>query len=230
MIHHLQGVLSVEMVALFQQDLRAADWRDGRITAGVQSAQVKQNEQVFEHCPVAQRLGKLLLGALEKNPDFISAALPHVVYPPMFNRYGEGMGFGAHTDNAIRAIPGVAGRIRTDLSATLFLAEPDSYDGGELVITEGDVTHQLKLPAGDMVLYPAGTVHAVAPVTSGVRVAAFFWVQSMVADQAARDILYGLDSAIRGLAQEAPGLSPQSASILQLTGCYHSLVRRWAVV
>ncbi len=201
-----------------------ADWRDGRVTAGPQSARVKANQQVAQGCPHGNELGQMIVGELERNPMFLSAALPRHVFPVLFNRYAPGMAFGPHIDNAIRPIPGTPHRIRTDLSATLFLGNPDEYDGGELVIQDGDAAHRIKLPAGDMVLYPANTLHHVTEVTRGVRLAAFFWVQSLVRDGAARDILHNMDNAIR----ELSAVTPDHPALLNLTGCYHNLVRRWA--
>jgi PKHD-type hydroxylase len=224
MIIHLQNILSPAQLATCTASLAGADWRDGRITAGPGSARVKSNEQVAETCPHGRELGQMILAELERNPSFLSAALPRHVFPPLFNRYGEGMAFGAHIDNAIRPIPGTPYRIRTDLSATLFLTEPDRYEGGELVIQDGDAAHRIKYAAGDMVLYPANTLHHVTPITAGTRTAAFFWVQSLVKESAAREILYDMDCAIRDLA----AATPDAPAILGLTGCYHNLVRRWA--
>jgi PKHD-type hydroxylase len=226
MIIHIPEVLTAAQIATCVQRLEGADWRDGRITAGPQSARVKANEQVAETCPVGREIGKIVLDAIERNTIFLSAALPRHVYPPLFNRYAPGMAFGSHVDNAIRTIPGTPFRIRTDLSATLFLADPRSYEGGELVIQDGDGAHAIKLEAGDMVLYPATTLHYVTPVTDGVRLAAFFWVQSLVKDTAARDVLHDMDVSIQELSAADPG----SAAVLRLSGCYHNLVRRWAEI
>jgi PKHD-type hydroxylase len=226
MIIHIQGVLSAAQISACTQMLDGADWRDGRITAGPQSARVKSNEQVAETCPVGRELGKMILGEIERNPLFLSAALPRHVYPPLFNRYAPGMEFGSHVDNAIRQVPGTPFRIRTDLSATLFLAEPAAYEGGELVIQDGDGAHAVKMAAGDMVLYPATTLHFVTPVTEGVRLAAFFWVQSLVKDSSARDILHDMDVSIQKLSAADPG----GHAVLRLAGCYHNLVRRWAEI
>jgi PKHD-type hydroxylase len=224
MIIRIPAVLSAAQLATCQARLQQADWTDGRVTAGPQSARVKQNEQVAETCPVGRELGQMIVAEIERNTLFLSAALPRHVFPPLFNRYAAGMQFGAHIDNAIRTIPGTHFRIRTDLSATLFLAEPESYDGGELIIQDGDAAHSVKLPAGDIVLYPATTLHHVAPVTRGARVAAFFWVQSLIKDGAARDILHSMDLAI----QELDAALPDSGAVVRLTGCYHNLVRRWS--
>jgi len=224
MILHIRKVLSARQLDEFTQRLAAAEWADGRATAGSGSARVKTNEQVCESCLVGRALGQTILAELERNPLFLSAALPRHVYPPLFNRYGVGMSFGSHIDNAMRQIPGTSYRIRTDLSATLFLSDPGSYEGGELVMEEGDARPTIKLPAGDMVLYTADTRHRVTSVTSGVRVAAFFWVQSLVRDNAARNVLFDLDSAVR----ELGAIAPDAPALLRLTSAYHSLIRRWA--
>jgi PKHD-type hydroxylase len=224
MIIRIPGLLSPAQLAACSEHLAQADWADGRLTAGPQSARVKANEQVAETCPIGRELGQMIVSEIERNKLFLSAALPRHVFPPLFNRYGPGMSFGAHIDNAIRTIPGTPFRIRTDLSATLFLAEPGSYDGGELIIQDGDATHGIKLPAGDMVLYPATTLHHVTPVTRGARVAAFFWVQSLIKDNSARDILHNMDRSIQELDAELP----ESEAVVRLTGCYHNLVRRWS--
>jgi PKHD-type hydroxylase len=224
MILHIKKVLSAAQLDEFALRLDAAEWDDGRATAGAGSARVKANEQVSERCPIGRELGQIIVAELERNPLFLSAALPRHVYPPLFNRYGAGMSFGSHIDNAIRQIPGTPYRIRTDISATLFLSDPAGYVGGELVMEEGDARPAIKLPAGDMVLYTADTRHYVTKVTSGVRVAAFFWVQSLVRDNAARSVLFDMDSATRELST----IAPDSPALLRLTSAYHSLIRRWA--
>ena len=224
MILQIPHVLSAAQLARCAEGLAEADWRDGRITAGPASARVKGNEQVAETCEQGRMLGRMVTAALESHPEFIAAALPLRVFPPLFNRYAPGMAFGAHVDNAIRAVPGTPHRIRTDLSATIFLSDAASYEGGELHIGGDDGSAGIKLDAGDMVLYPASTIHDVTQVTRGCRVAAFFWIQSMVRDDAARDILQSLDRAIRDL---APRL-PDDPALLALNACYHNLVRRWA--
>jgi PKHD-type hydroxylase len=224
MILHIKRVLSAAQLDDFAQRLATANWADGRATAGPGSARVKANEQVSEVCPIGRALGQIILAELERNPLFLSAALPRHVYPPLFNRYGAGMSFGSHIDNAIRQIPGTPYRIRTDLSATLFLSDLDSYAGGELVMEDGDARPTIKLPAGDMVLYTADARHHVTEVTSGVRVAAFFWVQSLVRDNAARSILFDMDNATR----ELSAIAPDAPALLRLTSAYHSLIRRWA--
>ena len=224
MLLHVPGVLSAEHVARARQLLDGADWVDGRVTAGPQSSRAKQNLQLPESSPAARELGDLILAALQRNPLFKSAALPLKVYPPMFNRYGGGHSFGSHVDNAIRQVPGSPHRVRTDLSATLFLAPPDSYEGGDLVIADTYGTHSVKLPAGDMVLYPSASLHHVTPVTQGERIASFFWIQSLVRDDGQRTLLFDMDSAIQQLAADAP----DHPSTVQLTGIYHNLLRQWA--
>jgi len=217
-------VLTAEQVAHARRLLDAADWVDGRVTAGRQSARVKDNEQLPEGHPVAQELGDLIVTALQSNGLFVSAALPLRVFPPLFNRYQGGHSFGNHVDNAIRQLPGTALRIRTDLSATLFLAQPDEYDGGELVVEDTYGVHSVKLPAGHMILYPSSSLHHVRPVTRGARVASFFWIQSMVRDDATRTLLFDLDTAIQRLTAD----HADHPSVVQLTSVYHNLVRRWA--
>lgn len=217
-------VLTTEQLNRCREALAAADWIDGRATAGYQGAQVKQNRQLPENSPLAHELGDLILGALERNPLFISAALPKRVYPPMFNRYEGGGHFGSHVDNALRLLPGSGVKIRTDISSTLFLAEPADYDGGELLIEDTYGTHSVKLPAGDMVLYPSTSLHKVTPVTRGARVASFFWVQSMVRDDAQRTLLFDLDSAVQRL--NATGADATARA--RLIGCYHNLLRMWS--
>nr|PZN66071.1 MAG: Fe2+-dependent dioxygenase [Pseudomonadota bacterium] len=204
--------------------LETATWVDGRVTAGHQSARAKDNQQIPEDSPVARRLGEMILAALERNPRFVSAALPLKVFPPLFNRYAGGQSFGLHVDNAVRMVRGTPHRVRTDLSATLFLSGPGEYDGGELVIEDTYGAHAVKLPAGHMVLYPASSLHRVNPVTRGARVASFFWIQSMVREDAQRALLFDMDTAIQRLMQE----SPAHPSTLQLTGVYHNLLRMWA--
>lgn len=226
MLLQVPDVLSPEQVAHCRQRLDAAEWADGRATAGYQSAQAKHNEQLPEDSPVARELGDLVLGALQRNATFVSAALPLKVFPPLFNRYAGGHSFGSHVDNAIRPIRGTPHRVRTDLSATLFLSAPDEYDGGELVVEDTFGTHSVKLPAGHMVLYPASSLHLVTPVTRGARVASFFWIQSMVRDDGQRTLLYDLDRAVQQVHRDLP----DSQAALGLTGVYHNLLRRWADV
>ena len=226
MLLQILDLLDAAQLARCREVLDAADWADGRITAGYQSARAKDNAQLPEDSPVARELGELVLGALQRNALFVSAALPLKVFPPLFNRYAGGQSFGSHVDNAIRPIRGTPHRVRTDLSATLFLSAPDEYDGGELVIEDTYGTHAVKLPAGHLVLYPASSLHLVRPVTRGARVASFFWVQSMVRDDAQRTLLYDLDRAV----QEVHRDLPDSAAAVGLTGVYHNLLRRWADV
>lgn len=224
MLIQVPTILNREQVMHTRQLLEQANWIDGRATAGSQSARAKQNEQLPEDSPVARELGELVLGALQRNPLFMSAALPLKVYPPMFNRYAGGHSFGSHVDNAIRQIPGTPHRIRTDLSATLFLVDPDDYAGGELVVEDTYGVHSVKLPAGHMVLYPSTSLHHVTPVTNGARVASFFWIQSLVRDDGRRTLLFDMDIAIQRIVQDAP----DHPSAVQLTGVYHNLLRQWA--
>jgi len=224
MLLAIPDVLSAEQVSEARRLLDSAAWVDGKVTAGHQSAQVKDNQQLREDSPEARQLGELILSALGQNAMFISAALPLRVFPPLFNRYAGGQSFGTHVDNAIRQVPGTGHRIRTDLSATLFFAAPEEYDGGELVVEDTYGVHSVKLPVGHLVLYPASSLHHVRPVTRGARVASFFWIQSMVRDDAERTLLFDLDTAIQNVNREAPA----SQSAVQLTGIYHNLMRRWA--
>lgn len=204
--------------------LDAADWVDGRITAGPQSARVKDNLQLPEDHPAAHEIGDVILAALQRHSLFMSAALPLRVFPPLFNRYEGGQSFGSHVDNALRQVPGTPIRVRTDLSATLFLAEPHEYDGGELLVEDTYGVHQVKLPAGHLILYPATSLHHITPVTRGARIASFFWIQSMVKDDGERTLLFDLDAAIQRVGADLPG---QPAAV-QLTSIYHNLLRRWA--
>jgi len=226
MLLRIPAVLTAEQVTYFRKRMDAARWVDGNVTSGHQSAQAKYNEQLPEDSAEARELGEQVLQALSRSPLFFSAALPKQVFPPLFNRYGPGMTFGNHVDSAIRSHSQQPVRIRTDLSATLFLAAPEDYDGGELLVEDTYGTQQVKLPAGDMVLYPATSLHRVAPITRGARVASFFWIQSMVRDDAQRTLLFDLDMAIIRLTQEAP----KSPALVSLTGTYHNLLRMWAEV
>jgi PKHD-type hydroxylase len=200
-----------------------APWVDGRVTAGYQGAAVKFNQQIDERSEIALRGQRLVLAALERHPLFISAALPNVVYPPMFNRYGQGMTFGPHVDGSMRIDPHSGRKIRTDISATLFLNEPADYDGGELQVHDHFGQHGVKLAAGDLVLYPATSLHQVTPITRGARVASFFWIQSLVRDDTQRGLLFDMDTAIQRLNQTG---ADESAKQL-LVGCYHNLLRQW---
>lgn len=224
MMLHIPNVLTAEQVAHCRAVMERAAWTDGRVTAGYQSAQVKRNQQLPDDGPEARELGDLVLAGLERSALFVSAVLPQRVFPPLFNRYAPGMTFGSHVDNALRPLTGTAVRIRTDVSATLFLSEPESYDGGELVVEDTYGNHAVKLPAGDLIIYPATSLHHVTPVTRGVRLASFFWVQSLVRDVSKRALLFDMDTAISRLNQEVP----KSPALVMLTGCYHNLLRQWA--
>lgn len=223
MLLQIPDVLSAEQVAHARRRLDEAEWVDGRVTAGHQSAQVKHNQQLPEDHPVARELGDMIGKSLTANPLFLSAALPLRIFPPLFNRYQGGQSFGNHVDNAIRQAAGGA-RLRTDLSATLFLSEPSEYDGGELLVEDTYGVHSVKLRAGHVVLYPSTSLHNVQPVTRGARVASFFWIQSMIRDDGQRTLLFDLDNAIRRVAGEIP----ESSAPVQLTAVYHNLLRRWA--
>jgi PKHD-type hydroxylase len=226
MLLQIPEVLSAEQVAGFRKVLETSNWVDGRITAGHQSARAKDNLQLPEDNEDARRLSDTILRALESNPMFMAAALPLKVFPPLFNRYQDGQSFGNHVDNAIRQVTGTPHRVRTDLSATLFLSKPDEYDGGELVVEDTYGVHSVKLPAGHLILYPASSVHHVRPVTRGARLASFFWIQSMVRDDGERTILFDLDVAIQRLMADVP----EHTSVVELTSLYHNLLRRWADV
>lgn len=228
MLLPIPDVLDADQIARFRAALDAADWADGRVTAGHQSAKAKNNAQLPETSTVAHELGALILDALSRNSSFFSAALPKHIYPPLFNRYADGQSFGFHVDNAVRydRSRGGAEPIRTDLSATLFLSSPDEYDGGELEIEDTYGTQRVKLPAGHMVLYPGTSLHRVLPVTRGARVASFFWMQSMIRDDGHRRLLFELDVSIRRLTLDVP----DHAALVQLTGVYHNLLRQWAEV
>jgi PKHD-type hydroxylase len=224
MLLNIPDVLTAEQVAQARQLLDQADWIDGRVTAGHQSARAKDNMQLPEDHPVARQIGDVILGALQRNPLFISSALPLRVFPPLFNRYTGGQSFGSHVDNAIRQVSGTPHRIRTDLSATLFFTGPDEYDGGELLVEDTYGVHSVKLSAGSLVLYPSTSLHQVRPVTRGARICSFFWLQSMVRDDGERTLLFDLDTAIQRIAQDVPN----HPSAVQLTAVYHNLLRRWA--
>jgi PKHD-type hydroxylase len=224
MLLHIPNVLCAAQVSECRAALDAAEWADGKATAGYLSSRVKDNVQLPEGHPVARRLGETILDALDRNQLFISAALPLKVVPPLFNRYSGGQSYGGHIDGAIRPVFGTPHRVRTDLSATLFLSAPEDYDGGELVTEDRGGTRRIKLAAGDMVLYPGTTVHHVEPVTRGARLAAFFWIQSMVREEAKRDILFELDTALQQLGRD----TPEHPSLVQIAGCYHNLLRLWS--
>ncbi len=224
MLLTIPDVLTAEQVAQARQLLDTAEWVDGRVTAGHQSAKAKHNAQLPEGHPVSKQLGEMILAALARNNLFFSAALPLRVFPPLFNSYAGGQSFGTHVDNAIRQIPGSGHRIRTDLSATLFLTAPEDYDGGELCVEDTYGVKSVKLPAGQMVLYPATSLHHVTPVTSGARISSFFWIQSMIRDDGQRSLLFDLDLGIQRIARD----HPEHPSAIQLTGVYHNLLRQWA--
>jgi PKHD-type hydroxylase len=224
MLVHIPDVLTAEQVLHARTLLDSTDWVDGRVTAGHQSARAKDNQQLPETSPAARELGELVLNALQQNALFITSALPLRVFPPLFNRYEGGQSFGTHVDNAIRTVTGTPHRIRTDLSATLFFSAPDEYDGGELMVEDTYGVHSVKLPPGHLVLYPSTSLHHVRPVTRGARICSFFWLQSMIRDDAQRTLLFDLDAAIRRVNQDLPN----HPSAVQLTGVYHNLLRRWA--
>lgn len=224
MLLEIPNILTKDQLRKCRRALDEAKWIDGKVTAGHQSGKAKNNMQLAEGSPLALEMGDAILTALEKNPLFMSAALPLKVFPPLFNHYSGGQSFGTHVDNAIRQIKGTNHRVRTDLSATLFFSEPDEYDGGELVVEDTYGTKEVKLPAGHMILYPASSLHHVTPVTRGTRVSSFFWIQSMVRDDAKRALLFDMDNAIQSIARDAP----EHPSSVQMTGVYHNLLRMWA--
>src|SRR5580698_1409671 len=226
MLLTIPDVLTPEQIQYARQKLAAAEWVDGRVTAGHQSSLAKDNMQIPEGHPVAQEIGELILQTLGQNLLFISAALPMKVFPPLFNRYSGGQSFGTHVDNAIRHVKGTSHRVRSDLSATLFFSQPEEYDGGELVIEDTYGIHTVKLPAGHMVLYPSSSLHNVRPVTRGARVSSFFWIQSMIRDDGDRTLLFDLDNVTQRLTAE----QATSPNAIKLTGIYHNLLRRWAEV
>ena len=228
MLITIPDLLSPAQVAQARQILDAAEWVDGKVTAGHQSARAKDNMQIPEGHPAARELGEMILSALGKNALFLSAALPLRIFPPLFNRYSGGQSFGTHVDNAIRQIPGTPLRIRTDLSATLFFAAPEEYDGGELCVEDTYGVHRVKLPPGHLVLYPSTSLHHVTPVTRGARVCSFFWLQSMLRDDGQRALMFDLDHAIQRLSSELKGNPTAEKTSVQLTGVYHNLLRQWA--
>jgi PKHD-type hydroxylase len=227
MMIQIPGVLTAAQVADVRRVVDAADWIDGNATSGAQAALAKRNRQLPEDSAAAKRAGEIVLDALGRNMLFVSAALPAKVWPPLFNRYGGGEQFGMHVDNAVRIKRGGVERLRSDLSATLFLSAPDDYEGGELTVEDTYGAHAVKLAAGDLILYPASSLHHVTAVTSGERIAAFFWVQSMIRDEAQRRVLFDLDVAVQRLAGE---LGQGHAAVVALTGTYHNLLRMWAEV
>ena len=225
MLLHIPGVFTKDEVAILRSRLDAGPWADGNVTSGHQSATAKVNRQLPEDSVEAREVGALVMQTLQANPMFVSAALPHTVFPPLFNAYEGGERFDVHVDNAIRQRGSV--RIRSDLSATIFLSEPDDYDGGELIVEEMYGPQSVKLPAGDLVLYPSKSLHRVTPVTRGARVSSFFWIQSLIRDDADRETLFRLDVAIQRVSAEK---GPKDAAVLELTAVYHNLMRRWAEV
>ena len=224
MLIHIREVLTPDVVKDILNQLGQSSWGDGRETAGYLSSRVKDNAQLLETSPLARKLGNIILDALDRNQQFISAALPLKVVPPLFNRYTGGQAYGGHIDGAVRPVAGTPLRVRTDLSATLFLSAPESYDGGELIIEDDFGERRVKLPSGDMVLYPGTSIHRVAPVTRGTRFASFFWVQSMVREDARRSLLYELD----GVVQTLGGTESPHKEVVRLAGIYHNLLRFWA--
>ena len=225
MLLHIPDVFTKAEVAALRRTLDAGPWADGNMTSGHQSATAKRNRQLPEDSDVAKEVSALIVQALNANPMFVSAALPHTIFPPLFNRYEGGGEFGTHVDNAIRQRDGH--RIRSDLSATLFLSEPEDYDGGELIIEEMYGAQSVKLPAGDLVLYPSKSLHRVTPVTRGARVSSFMWLQSLIRDDGDREMLFRMDVAIQRVALEK---GPKDQAVIELTGVYHNLLRRWAEV
>jgi PKHD-type hydroxylase len=223
MMVHIPNVLTQEQVMRCREVMQRAAWVDGRVTAGHQSEKVKNNLQLPETAPEARELGAMVMEALGRSSLFFSAVLPKEVFPPLFNRYDVGMTFGAHVDNAIRGYLNTPLRIRTDVSTTLFISAPEDYDGGELVVQDTYGTHSVKLPAGDMVVYPGTSLHRVNPITRGSRIASFFWTQSMVRDVTKRSLLFDLDMSIIRLSQD----HPDHPSIVELTSVYHNLLRQW---
>ena len=227
MMIQIPEVLTRAQVAEVRRLIDAAEWVDGNVTSGPQAALAKRNRQLPEDSAAAKRAGEIVLDALGRHALFVAAALPAKVWPPLFNRYGGGERFGIHVDNAVRVKRGGVERLRSDLSATLFLSEPDSYEGGELTVEDTYGAHGVKLAAGDLILYPASSLHPVTPVTAGERVASFFWVQSMIRDDAQRRVLFDLDAAVQRLVSE---LGQGHASVVALTGTYHNLLRMWVDV
>lgn len=227
MMLHIPEVLTKAQVAELRQVIDAAPWVDGNATSGTQSALAKRNEQLPEGSDAARFAGEKILDALSRSPLFVTAALPQTVFPPLFNRYGGGQTFATHIDNSIRQSRDGGVRIRSDLSATLFLTEPDEYDGGELLVEDTYGVHEVKLAAGDMILYPASSLHQVTPVTRGTRTSSFFWIQSMIREDARRALLFQMDIAIQQLAGKVGAGAPE---LVSLTGTYHNLLRMWAEV
>ncbi|MDR9525594.1 Fe2+-dependent dioxygenase [Acinetobacter baumannii] len=225
MIHHIPNVLSKEQVQYFRNEMDKIEWVNGKVTAGTLSATVKRNQQLPEDHPLTHHLSNIILEALGTHPLFLSAAIPLDIIPPLFNRYENQESFGFHVDNSIRRIRGTNERLRTDLSCTLFLSEPEEYEGGDLVVEDTYGYHEVKLPAGDMILYPSTSLHEVTTITSGCRIASFFWVQSMVRDDAERHMLFNLDQTVQNLRMQ---LGDNHSEVIKLTNLYHNLMRKWA--
>ncbi len=226
MMLHIPEVLTASQLTDIRKRLDATDWVDGAATVGAQGAQVKKNRQLSELSPVGLELGQIILKALVNNPLFFAAALPMRYMPPLFNRYEGGDHYGFHIDGSVRTIPGSNLSLRTDLSCTLFLCDPEDYDGGELIVSDTYGEHEVKLPAGDMILYPSSSLHKVEAVTRGARVCSFFWLQSMVADEGKRRLLFELDQNIQKLRERVGDCE----EVVGLTGHYHNLLRQWAAV
>jgi len=226
MMLHVPEVLSADEVRKIRAALDAADWVDGRETVGAQGAQVKRNRQLPEHSAVGRELGGMILAALARHPLFFAAALPLRFVPPLFNRYEGGEHYGLHVDGSVRAVPGTGEQLRTDLSCTLFLCQPEDYEGGELEVVDTYGTHEVKMPAGDLILYPSSSLHRVHPVNRGARVCSFFWLQSMVRDERQRAMLFELDQVI----QKLRGRLGECEESVALTGQYHNLLRMWSEI
>ena len=226
MLLHIPGIFTTDEATRIREALEQAEWVDGKVTAGYQSAKAKNNQQLAEGDPLAREISTAMLQRLWNNPLFVSAVLPNKVYPPLFNRYSGGGAFGYHIDNAVRAIKGSPEQVRTDVSATLFFSEPESYDGGDLVIQDTYGEHRVKLAAGDLVVYPASSLHQVEPVTRGARLASFFWIQSMIREDSQRALLFEMDQSIQSLTRDVA----DHPALVRLTGNYHNLLRRWAEV
>ena len=224
MLLHIPNVLTTAQVTQIRTALEAADWIDGRETVGLQGAQVKRNQQLSDRSPLRQQLGQLVQAALTRHPLFHAATLPLRMFPPRFNRYADGGEYGFHVDGAVMALPDDGGQLRSDISCTLFLNEPEDYDGGELIVSDTYGEHEAKLPAGDLIVYPSSSLHRVAPVTHGARLASFFWVQSLIRSDSRRRLLFELDTSIQALTSTGA----DAAALLQLTGVYHNLLRQWA--
>lgn len=225
MLIAIPDLLDAAQVATIRALIDPADWVDGNITSGPQSAMAKRNLQLPEDCPAARQAGQMILDALGRSPLFIAAALPLKIFPPLFNSYAGGQAFGVHVDNAVRIQAGTGFRVRSDMSMSVFLESPETYDGGELTIETNFGVQQIKLPAGHAVLYPSSSLHRVEPVTRGRRVASFFWLQSMIRDDAARQLLFDLDRSVQGVAAQ---MGQDNGEVIRLTGVYHNLLRRWA--